>query len=230
MSTSTETEQAHPRQTLLHALAMLEREGIIDFNGHFSVRLPGERLLINAGDSVRSRLSLEDFVEIDLDGFPTQGTRKPPMEFHIHAHIYRARSDVRAVVHAHPRWSTTLTMAGHDFAPVTMQATVLGVVPTFPKTASINTPELGRELAAYLGERNAALMQSHGVVVVGESIEQTFVRMLYLEENTHRQFLALQVGKPRVLDRQECETIGRELSRPQLLDKAWKYYCGKYHV
>ena len=86
------------------ALAMLEREEVIDFNGHFSARLPdGAGLLINAGDSVRSRITPEDFIAIDFEGRPLAGTRTPPMEFHLHAQIYLVRPDVMAVVHTHPR-------------------------------------------------------------------------------------------------------------------------------
>ena len=93
------------RAELALALAMLEREGIIDFNGHFSARLPdGRGLVINAGDSVRSRIAAADFIDIDFDGRPLKGSRQPPMEFHLHAQIYLARPDVLAVVHTHPRW------------------------------------------------------------------------------------------------------------------------------
>ena len=106
------------RATLALALAMLEREEIIDFNGHFSARLPdGSGLLINAGDSVRSRIHDDDFIAIDFDGRPLAGERTPPMEFHLHAQIYLARPDVMAVVHTHPRWSTVLTTAGHTWQP-----------------------------------------------------------------------------------------------------------------
>ena len=61
------------RQQLALALAMLERKEIIDFNGHFSARLPdGRGLMINAADSVRSRIRAHDFIDIDIefDGRP----------------------------------------------------------------------------------------------------------------------------------------------------------------
>lgn len=217
------------RHSLLLALAMLEREGIVDFNGHFSARLPdGRGLLINAADSVRSRLGADDFIEIDFAGRPLQGTRAPPMEFHIHAQIYQARPDVGAVVHTHPCWSTVLTTVGRDFAPVTMQAAVLGTVPTFPRTASINTAELGRELAASLGQSAAALLRGHGAVIAAATVELAFVQAVYLEENAYRQHLALQIGEPQVPGAEELALIRRNLSRPQLLRKVWDYYRGRH--
>lgn len=217
------------RHDLALALAMLERAEIIDFNGHFSARLPdGRGLLINAGDSVRSRIAAQDFIEIDFEGRPLAGTRAAPMEFHLHAQIYLRRPEVQAVVHTHPRWSTVLTTAGHAWQPVTMQAAVLGAVPTFEETASINTAALGQALAQCLGERKAALMRRHGAVTVAGSVRDAFVQAFYLEENAHRQYLALQIGTPQALSDEECAVIGPNLSRSVLLQKVWDYHAARY--
>ena len=217
------------RAELALALAMLEREGIIDFNGHFSARLPdGRGLVINAGDSVRSRIAAADFIDIDFDGRPLKGSRQPPMEFHLHAQIYLARPDVLAVVHTHPRWSTVLTTVGQSWQPVTMQAAVLGGVGTFAKTASINSVALGAEVAAFLGGAKAALMHRHGAVTVAGSVADAFVQAVYLEENAQRQHLALQIGTPQPLSTEDCALIGRNLSRPALLKKVWDYHVGRH--
>ncbi|MEO5845501.1 MAG: class II aldolase/adducin family protein [Caldimonas sp.] len=217
------------RARLALALALLEREEIIDFNGHFSARLAdGRGLAINAADSVRSRIAAADFIDIDFDGRPLASARTPPMEFHLHAQIYLQRPDVCAVVHTHPRWSTVLTTSGHAWQPVTMQAAVLGPVRTFTQTASINSAALGREVAAFLGNDKAALLRRHGAVTVAPSIVEAFVQALYLEENAERQYLALQVGTPEPLSADECATIGRNLARPMLLQKAWDYCAAKH--
>ena len=217
------------RRSLALALAMLEREEVIDFNGHFSARLPdGRGLLINAGNSVRSRIQTADFIEIGFDGKPLAGVNTPPMEFHLHAQVYLARPDVNAVVHTHPRWSTVLTSVGQRWQPLTMQAAVLGPVSTFDKTASINSAALGAEVATFLGPAKAALMHRHGAVSVAASVLDAFVQAIYLEENAHRQYLALQVGVPQFLSDDECVTIGRNLSRPVLLQKVWDYHAAKH--
>jgi L-ribulose-5-phosphate 4-epimerase len=220
---------AATRQQLALALAMLEREEIIDFNGHFSARLPdGRGLLINAADSVRSRIRAADFIEIDFDGRTLGGARTPPMEFHLHAQIYLRRPDVHAVVHTHPRWSTVLTTVGQAWQPVTMQAAVVGAVGIFDKTASINSVALGREVAEFLGDAKAALMRRHGAVTVAASVSDAFVQAIYLEENAYRQYLALQIGTPQALSDEECALIGRNLSRPVLLQKVWDYHAAKH--
>lgn len=220
---------ANTRRQLALALAMLEREEIIDFNGHFSARLPEARgLLINAADSVRSRIEPQDFIEIDFDGRTLQGQRNAPMEFHLHAQIYLRRPDVQAIVHTHPRWSTVLSSVGQRWQALTMQAAVLGAVATFDKTVSINSAALGQELAEFLGEAKAALLRRHGAVTVAASVSDAFVQAIYLEENAQRQHLALQIGTPQLLSEEERDAIGRNLSRPALLRKVWDYHEAKH--
>ena len=109
-----------------------------------------------------------------------------------------------------------------------MQAAVLGPVPTFEQTASINSAALGQALAQCLADGKAALMRRHGVVAVAGSVRDAFVHAMYLEENAHRQYLALQIGTPQALTVDECDVIARNLSRPVLLQKVWDYHAAKH--
>ncbi|MDP3672171.1 MAG: class II aldolase/adducin family protein [Telluria sp.] len=218
------------KQMLVDALLMLERAGIIDFNGHFSCRVPGtELLLINSGKSVRSALTVADIVSIDLDGKLVDGDAVPPMEFHIHAEIYRSRPDVNAVVHTHPLWSTLFSMAGLPVLPVIMQAAVLGPIRLFEKTASINTRPLAEELAGVLGQERVVMLKSHGSVVAAEGIVEAFVLAVYLEETAQRQHLAMQLGSPSVLSPEQIALINANLWKPNLLRKVWDYHHAKLH-
>ena len=213
------------RQQLADALSMMERAEVIDFNGHMSCRVPGSpNILINSGKSVRSNLSAADIIEIDLDGKPVGHEVVPPMEFHLHSAIYRARPDVNAVAHTHPLWSTLFSSAGEPVQPVTMQAAVMGPVQTFAKTASINNPELAAELAQALGPHRVIMLKSHGAVSVGANIVESFVFAIYLEETAKRQYLARAIGTPYALSAAEVDKIGTNLRRPNLLQKVWDYH------
>ena len=216
------------KQLLVDALSMMERAEVIDFNGHMSCRLPGtDHVLINSGKSVRSALTVDDIIEIDMDGRPVGTEVVPPMEFHIHTEIYRRRADVSAVAHTHPLWSTLFSMAGVAVEPVTMQAAVMGPVQFFPKTASINQKALAEELAGVLGTHRVVMLQSHGAVVVGADIVETFVLAIYLEETARRQYLARALGTPQALSAAQVETIGTNLRKPHLLRKVWDYHYAK---
>ncbi|MDB5776842.1 MAG: class aldolase/adducin, N-terminal family protein [Herbaspirillum sp.] len=221
---------AEQKQLLVDAILMLEAAQVIDFNGHFSARVPGaERMLINSGKSVRSALTADDIIMVDFDGKPVDGDVVPPMEFHIHSEIYRARPDVHSVVHTHPLWSTLFSMVGVPVQPVIMQAAVMGNIKVFPKTASINKKARGEELAQYLGDDRVIMLKSHGSVIAAEGTLEAFVLAFYLEETAQRQHMALQIGTPTVLDAQQCEVIRNNLWKPNLLQKVWDYHRAKLH-
>jgi L-fuculose-phosphate aldolase len=216
------------KQQLADALRMMERSEVIDFNGHMSCRLPGTaHVLINSGKSVRSALTADDIIAIDMDGKPVEGDVVPPMEFHIHTEIYRRRPDVNAVAHTHPLWSTLFSMVGETVQPVTMQAAVMGPVQTFAKTASINQKELAVELAAALGEHRVVMLKSHGAVVVGADVVEAFVLAVYLEETAKRQYLARALGTPYALGAAEADKIAGNLRKPHLLRKVWDFHHAK---
>ena len=214
-------------QRLVDAVRMLAQAGIIDYNGHCSVRTGPDRLLINTGRSVRSHLTVADLVEIDLLGRPVGPGDAPPLEFHIHAAIYRRRPDVGAVVHGHPKWSTFLSMAGEAPKPVYAQGTLLGEVPTFPNPLSVNTRDMGEALADTLGGGRAVVLRSHGTVVVGADIVEAFALALYLEDNAERQYMAGRVGEPYVFSAAEQEACRANLWKPNLFQKAWDHAWAK---
>jgi ribulose-5-phosphate 4-epimerase/fuculose-1-phosphate aldolase len=213
------------KQQLADALSMMERAEVIDFNGHMSCRRPGtDHILINSGKSVRSNLSPGDIIAIDLDGKPIDTDVVPPMEFHLHAAIYRRRPDVSSVAHTHPVWSTLFSSVGQPVKPVTMQAAVMGPVQVFGKTASINNRPLAEELAEALGPHRVIMLKSHGAVSTGADVLEAFVLAIYLEETARRQYLARSIGEPYVLTEAEVETIGANLRKPHLLKKVWDYH------
>ena len=78
-------------QDLVDAIRMLERAGIVDHSGHCSARREPGSFYINSGASIRCALTVADIISVRLDGSVIEGTARPPLEFHIHSEIYRAR-------------------------------------------------------------------------------------------------------------------------------------------
>ncbi|HYU78204.1 MAG TPA: class II aldolase/adducin family protein [Vicinamibacterales bacterium] len=212
---------------LADAIRMLERAEIIDHSGHCSARRDAESYFINSGASVRSTLTADDIVTVDLNGSLIEGTARPPLEFHIHSEIYRARPDVNVVMHTHPRWSTLLTMVGVRFEPVYAQGVLLGEIPLMESPLSINTKAMGERLATTLGQSRAVLLKSHGAVVVGADIVECFALATYLEENARRQYLALLIGTPYVFSEAEQQACRANLWSPGLFKKSWDYFQSK---
>jgi ribulose-5-phosphate 4-epimerase/fuculose-1-phosphate aldolase len=215
------------RQQLVDCIRMLEQSDIIDYNGHCSIRLDDERVLINVGACQRSALTVDDICLIDMDGKLLEGRGNPPLEFHLHCGVYRARSDVRAVVHAHPKWSTFLSMTGTAYQPVYAQGSLLYPVPVLDSPNSINNRPMADRLATTLADRPAALMKSHGAVTVGRDITEAFVLATYLEDNAYRQYMAMQIGKPYAFDADELSLCREKLWNPGLFKRTWDHFHAK---
>ena len=214
-------------ERLVDAIRMLERAGYIDHNGHCSARRDAGSFYINSGASVRGALTVHDIVTVDLDGHLVEGNARPPLEFHIHSEVYRARPDVNAVMHTHPQWSTFLTMVGASFKPVYAQGVLLGDIPLMDSPLSVNTKAMGERLAATLGSGPAVLLKAHGAVIVGADIVECFALAAYVEENAYRQYMAMQIGEPYVFSDAEQKACREKLWSPGLFKKTWDHYHSK---
>ena len=220
-----ETEQV--KQQLVDCIRMLERSDIIDYNGHASIRAGENRMFINIGSCQRSLLTIDDICTIDFDGNVIEGNGKPPLEFHLHAGVYKARPDVMSVVHAHPKWSTFLTIVGESYQPVFAQGSLVYPLPVLDSPNSINTPAMAKRLTDTLGDRPASLMKSHGAVSVGKDIVEAFVLINYLEENAYRQYMAMQIGKPYVFSEEEIALCRGKLWNQNLFKRTWDHFRAK---
>lgn len=220
-------DEAGIRHDLATAISVLEHLGIIDFNGHFSVRLEDGRVLINTGASVRSAIQPEDLVIVGPNGEIDDALPRPPAELPLHIAVYRSRPDVHAVVHGHPKWSTLLSTAGLDYRVVMAQGALLGDVPQYPSPRSVRDAATAAEVAETLGEGHAVLLQAHGSVVVAASILQATVLAIYLELNVERQVTASLLGTPRYFTDEQNEAARKGLAKPELLEKCWHYYVAR---
>jgi L-fuculose-phosphate aldolase len=216
------------KQELVDAIRMLEHAEYIDHNGHCSVRRDAGSFYINSGSSMRASLTVEDIVAIDLDGRPVDGGNvKPPLEFPIHAEVYRARPQVNAVFHTHPQWSTYLTMTGVQQKVVYAQASLLGDMPVMDSPMSVNTKEMGEKMVAIMANNPVVMLKAHGVVAAGENILECFAYAAYVEENAHRQYMAMQIGEPYVFTTAEQDACRLKLRTQSLFKKTWDHYHSK---
>lgn len=223
------TDQS-PIQTLITAVHLLERYGVIDFNGHASVKLDDGRILINSADSIRCALTSEDIVTVNADGSLDADQLRPPNELALHLAVYRARPDVKAVIHGHPEWSTLLTSAGQPYQVVFPQGAILGLVPVFDNPRSVSNEETANAVAGVLGQGKAALMKAHGCVTVAEDLLEATVLAIYLEMNAERQVRCAPLGGAYVFSDAEIEGSRKGLSKRALYEKCWGFFKEKYNL
>jgi ribulose-5-phosphate 4-epimerase/fuculose-1-phosphate aldolase len=208
--------------------------------GHVSVRLDANRILLRCrGPRDRGLLFTdpEDIRIVDLDGYgELDDGYAVPNEFHIHTELFRARPQIQAVVHAHPRDVVIADLAGvkmrQVFGAYNIPASRLAQqgVPVFPRSVLVRTPELGRAVAAAMGDSEVCLLRGHGVVTAGDSVQQATIRALDVAELSRISMeVALLGGRPPVLsdeDLAELPDLGssfNDVSR-------WRHYAGRLEV
>ena len=131
----------------------------------------------------------EDIWRVDLDGRPIDlpSGYGAPKELPLHAEVYRARSDVGSVVHAHPRSAVLCTLAGLEPAPVfgaydiPAMRLALHPIPVYPRPVLISTAELATEMVTAMGNSDVCLLRGHGVAVVGPTVEAAAVTTVALD-------------------------------------------------
>jgi ribulose-5-phosphate 4-epimerase/fuculose-1-phosphate aldolase len=222
--------EAQLRELVATAGRILYQQGLTDYLGHCSARVPGtDRVVIKPKHSktVRSpsELGADDMIVIDLDGNLLEGDDAPPSECFIHTEIYRARPDVHAVVHTHQRAATLLGVVGAKLLPVLHVPAVLtdgGNMPTWPCPVLVTRPELGRKLADALGTAGLCHLQGHGIVSVAADLRRAAVTAVALEQLAEANLTILQTGlAPRVITPAELDELREFVAS---IDGRWAYY------
>jgi ribulose-5-phosphate 4-epimerase/fuculose-1-phosphate aldolase len=195
------TDPHQLKETLALACRILGTEGHDDLNlGHLSARAPDQAgLMVMKGRGLcLSEVRPKDLVTIDFDYKKVAGQRDAHGELPIHIEIYRKRMDVNCVVHTHPLYATAFSATGQTLRPVNNESVLFAKpLPYFDLvTDLVVTRELGEALAAKLGDEKAIFMKNHGIVVVGETIEQATVRAFLLEKAIKTLFVAKVFGEP----------------------------------
>jgi L-ribulose-5-phosphate 4-epimerase len=203
---------------------ILFHQGLADYHGHQSARIPGTRkFLIKPVLAPLGRIASRDIITVDIDEYKAvceqnwakvRGKRQvtkvkaPPRETMIHAAIYEARPEVNSVAHTHQPLATAFSVAGVPILPIYNQAAPFAPeTPIFPSPRLIYTVQDGADICQTLGDRMAMLLQGHGIVVVGDSVEYATVHAIYLERTAHMQWVASCVGKPVTMPQREIDMM-----------------------
>ena len=178
------------------ACRILERAGHGDYNlGHVAARA-GEVMYMKPAGLGLGEITAEDVLTLDLDGKVLEGRHKSHGEWPIHTAIFRARPEVGGIVHTHPPYVTAYSSLGREPLILNQDGVPFaGGVAIFDQTPElITTPEMGRSLAERLGNRRAAILKNHGLVTVGETIEEAVYLAVSIEKSLRIQWIAAAFG------------------------------------
>ena len=224
-------------EDLVAANHILVDQGVLDGYGHVSARHDRDAGRFLMSRSIAPELvTAADVLEYGLDSEPVAAAgRTSYLERFIHGEIYRARPDVRAIVHSHSPSVIPFGVTGAPLRPLYhMSAFLSGGVPVWDIHAAagdsdmlVRTPALGRSLAQALGTRPVVLMRGHGAVAVGTSLPQVVFRSVYTEVNARLQAQAIALGGGHVTYLSPEEAARAEASIAGTLGRPWELWKRK---
>lgn len=171
------------RQHLVDICHRLYDKGLIAAgDGNVSMKLDAERILVTPSGFHKGFIRPDDLIITDLQGRRLKGQHKPSSEFLMHEQCYRERPDIAAVVHAHPPFVVALALAGVTLSQCVLSETCLLLGPIL--TAPYSTPtteEVPRVLQPYLRQANAIVLDRHGAITMGRTLDEAWQRMEAIE-------------------------------------------------
>jgi ribulose-5-phosphate 4-epimerase/fuculose-1-phosphate aldolase len=184
---------------------------------HISLRLPGpeHHFLINPYGLLFEEITASSLVRIDLAGNPVQPTphRVNPAGFVIHSAVHAAREDAVCVLHTHTRAGCAVAAQEGGLLPINQMAMEFYNRVGYHdyEGVALNLAEQKR-LVADLGDHPALILRNHGLLTVGESAAQAFLRMYYLEKACEVQVAAQAGGRLVVPSPEVCDYTARQLA------------------
>ncbi len=211
-------------EVITTAAAMNERGINNGTSGNVSARVDeaeGGGMVITPSGRPYDRLDPEDLIHLRPDtSWATVGDGRDPglrpsSEWRFHLDILAARSDVAAIVHAHPTASTALAIHGRGIGPVHYMVGVAGGhdIRCAPY-ATFGTPELSANAVAALEGRRACLLAHHGIIAVGADLDAALGVAVEVEVLAAQYLAALAIGEPPTLSEAQMDAVLAKMASP----------------
>jgi L-fuculose-phosphate aldolase len=197
--------------------------------GHVTVRRPGQTFLhMNPHDIGLEEMTPQDTIVIDLEGNKVAGTGRMHSEYPIHTEIFKMYPHINCVIHTHPFYSIIVGATEGTIKTISHEGSLFAGIPLFAETTLlIRSASLGQAVARSLKGHHSVLLQNHGVVVTGTSIEEATVYGVLLERAARLQVTASQVGPVKTSSTSETAGKGQQVFYPKNVENFWNYCVRK---
>ncbi|WP_019930528.1 class II aldolase/adducin family protein [Nocardia sp. BMG111209] len=210
--------EARLRRELAAVYRLIAHFGMTDLIfTHISLRLPGAqpRFLINPYGLLFEEITASNLVIVDAGGHPVGdgGQRVNPAGFVIHSAVHAARADAHCVLHTHTQAGCAVAASAAGLLPLNQ------ISMEFYDRIGYHDYEgvaLGRaeqqRLIADLGGHPALILRHHGLLTVGSTPAQAFLRMFYLERACRIQLTATAAGPVTTPPPEVCARAAHQLT------------------
>ncbi|NVN96606.1 MAG: class II aldolase/adducin family protein [Bacteroidetes bacterium] len=166
------------------------------YDGNLSARIDSSKILITPSAKCKGSLKEDDLIVIDYDGNLIEGNAKVSTEAKIHLFAYKSRPEVQSVVHCHPVYASAFSITNNILdQPIFPEVILsLGRINICPY-ATPSTPEVPNSMKSFIAHSWVLLLQNHGAISFGKSIEEAYFKMEKLEHFAKIMSVANQLGK-----------------------------------
>lgn len=141
----------------------------------------------------------QDVVVLRPDGERVDGVLKPSSETKFHLAIYHARPDVDAILHSHQVHATTIACMGIELPAVHYLLAFSGDKVPLAPYATFGTQALSDNILSVLGNYKACLLENHGLITLGASLDEAFDTAEALELVAQIYIQAKSIGEAKIL-------------------------------
>jgi ribulose-5-phosphate 4-epimerase/fuculose-1-phosphate aldolase len=210
-----EEERLHRKRRLAAAFRVFGKYGFdLGTAGHITVRDPEltDHFWVNPSGVAFSQIKVSDLELVSHDGRVVVGDRRiNQAAFAIHSQVHAARPDVIAAAHSHSIYGKAWSTLGRLLDPITQDACALygshSVYEEF--NGVVLDEEEGRNIAGALGPVNkAVILQNHGFLTVGQSVDEAAFLFITAEASAQAQLLAEAAGTPKLIRHEVAAPLG----------------------
>jgi len=180
--------------------------------GNVSVRCTDNLMVITPSGMNYETLNIEDMVVVNNENAVVEGAYKPSVETPMHLAVYQNRLDVKAIVHVHSLYAVSFAVVRKS-VPVILEETaqVVGHEVPVADYAICGSLALADNVVRALGtDKRAVLLANHGMVAVGQSVEEA-LKICYIIEKTARVAIyAGLIGEARQLGEQDIKQLNQK--------------------
>jgi ribulose-5-phosphate 4-epimerase/fuculose-1-phosphate aldolase len=217
---SVTSDRLERKQRLAAAFRLFARfhfdEGVA---GHISVRDPErpDQFWVNPLGVYFGHLRASDLLLVDRAGAVVEGARPVNRAaFAIHSAIHKARPDVVAAAHAHSPAGKAWSSLGRPLDPITQDACAFhddqALFSSF--TGVVNDPDEGARIADALGGRKAIILQNHGLLTVGQTVDEAAWWFITMERSCAAQLAAEAAGTPHLIPAEVARKTREQIGSP----------------
>ncbi|HEV7679680.1 MAG TPA: class II aldolase/adducin family protein [Candidatus Dormibacteraeota bacterium] len=217
---SVEEERLHRKQRLAAGFRIFSKCGFDEgVAGHITARDPEltDHFWVNPFGMHFSQIRVSDLILVNKEGKVVEGNRMVnAAAFAIHSQVHDARPDVVAAAHSHSVYGKSWSSLGRLLDPLTQDACAFyedhAILNDY--TGVVLDLEEGRRIASTLGQRKAIILQNHGLLTAGQSVDEAVWWFVTMERSCQAQLMAEAAGTPILIGSEAAALTRTQVGSP----------------